>query len=652
MLRWQEFGQAWWAEARKKMKNAAVFLDPLACECLHWNGGAPSILEAGATCIKELSAFEVVPKNIKKGVFISSTAWHGTNYTILETLIQNSNLEYCVIITSAHLSVHHLFLWGSREGNESEVLQKIEEDVLEWMGNLNYTVEVFSYPLSTLHPTSETILIPSARLAEPFLTSDLGYLNEQLLLFSKQVDAPTVRSINELTYANLPLESQVQVRQLVNNLNQLIQHINGKEDIFTVGPFSRILGTELDALTAAKTRRKTATNKLSVILVDRLLDLASATKCSSENLYDRLLHTLGRLHEYSSDVAVNMTTEPQGDLTTAPGCLAPQMDWNDGLEMMDHLFHDTQEQATEWFTAMLNDSLEDTNDFDKLSDLISHCNKNWDYIERFTHLYQIGYALWRTQKSHKAAQMNILEGIRKSLIEAFDGESPSPLIQVLQLLKTRKDSNLSLDDILVLLVHVYSLAGEKRENLFPLDLEDRLKSIVAEIFVNECDSLSNTLQDFVGVPVDEVRAHRAAQKIVEQLHSISGYRSHMKRYKNLYQRKNSAMPVVCTSFLQQLVEDLFDPSLGDNPDLEHKSGGLKDLLKTGFSLFVNVRKPKPVDNPIVILYVCGGIRPDEVKLIRDLFRQKSPSHKVLIVSSHFISAHDTIHHIVKKTVSN
>lgn len=53
-----EFGQAWWAEARKKVKNAVVFLDPVACECLHWNGGAPSILEAGASSIKELSTFE------------------------------------------------------------------------------------------------------------------------------------------------------------------------------------------------------------------------------------------------------------------------------------------------------------------------------------------------------------------------------------------------------------------------------------------------------------------------------------------------------------------------------------------------------------------------------------------------------------------
>lgn len=54
-----EFGQAWWVEVRKKVKNAVVFLDPVVCECLHWNGGAPAILEAGATSIKELSTFEV-----------------------------------------------------------------------------------------------------------------------------------------------------------------------------------------------------------------------------------------------------------------------------------------------------------------------------------------------------------------------------------------------------------------------------------------------------------------------------------------------------------------------------------------------------------------------------------------------------------------
>lgn len=66
-----------------------------------------------------------------------------------------------------------------------------------------------------------------------------------------------------------------------------------------------------------------------------------------------------------------------------------------------------------------------------------------------------------------------------------------------------------------------------------------------------------------------------------------------------------------------------------------------------FSLFVNVRKPKPTD-PLVIVYVCGGIRPEEVKLLRDLFREKSPSHSVVIGSSHFVSVYDALDYIFKR----
>lgn len=72
----------------------------------------------------------------------------------------------------------------------------------------------------------------------------------------QQAEASAVRSIHDLTFATLPLPFQAQTRQLVNNLNQLLQHINARDEIFTVGSFSRIIGTELEALNAARTRRK------------------------------------------------------------------------------------------------------------------------------------------------------------------------------------------------------------------------------------------------------------------------------------------------------------------------------------------------------------------------------------------------------------
>ncbi|TNN22014.1 Sec1 family domain-containing protein 2 [Liparis tanakae] len=51
-------------------------------------------------------------------------------------------------------------------------------------------------------------------------------------------------------------------------------------------------------------------------------------------------------------------------------------------------------------------------------------------------------------------------------------------------------------------------------------------------------------------------------------------------------------------FLRQVLEEAFHPDRPDCPDMEHTSGGLADLLKTGFSMFMKVRghrlKPRPL----------------------------------------------------------
>ncbi len=63
-MRWaqlDDFGAAWWSQAVDKVRNAAVFLDAVAGESLHWNGGAPLLLRAGAATVREFSAFEVTP---------------------------------------------------------------------------------------------------------------------------------------------------------------------------------------------------------------------------------------------------------------------------------------------------------------------------------------------------------------------------------------------------------------------------------------------------------------------------------------------------------------------------------------------------------------------------------------------------------------
>lgn len=87
-----------------------------------------------------------------------------------------------------------------------------------------------------------------------------------------------------------------------------------------------------------------------------------------------------------------MTNKVAGDLTAAPGCLAPQTDWNNGWKMMEHLFYYNSPKAVELLTEEIREVLQDSTDHDQLlADVINRCSKDWEFIEKFTHLYQVNH---------------------------------------------------------------------------------------------------------------------------------------------------------------------------------------------------------------------------------------------------------------------
>jgi len=48
-------------------------------------------------------------------------------------------LEYCVVITSAHESMQNMLQWSGTTRDthqEMEAFQNLEEDILDWMGNM------------------------------------------------------------------------------------------------------------------------------------------------------------------------------------------------------------------------------------------------------------------------------------------------------------------------------------------------------------------------------------------------------------------------------------------------------------------------------------------------------------------------------------
>lgn len=57
-------------------------------------------------------------------------------------------------------------------------------------------------------------------------------------------------------------------------------------------------------------------------------------------------------------------------------------------------------------------------------------------------------------------------------------------------------------------------------------------------------------------------------------------------------------------FLRQILEEAFRPDRHECPDIEYMSGGLTDLLKTGFSMFMKVRHCSQIH---ARTFVCYGV---------------------------------------------
>ncbi|KAJ8300988.1 hypothetical protein KUTeg_022507 [Tegillarca granosa] len=97
-------------------------------------------------CAAEL--WEKVCLKVNKAVvFIDNPSaeilhWHDSTKETLHNIIEGSRkLQYVIVIATLSPAVHLFSRTGSLDGDESSVFANIEERILEWMGNMNYTVE-------------------------------------------------------------------------------------------------------------------------------------------------------------------------------------------------------------------------------------------------------------------------------------------------------------------------------------------------------------------------------------------------------------------------------------------------------------------------------------------------------------------------------
>ncbi|XP_049909999.1 sec1 family domain-containing protein 2 [Epinephelus moara] len=660
-----------WDKVLSKVKKAVVFMDDKCAEALHWCGGAALLLEAGARNVKEFSSFEACGVNEPKAVFVVSTLLKGRTVDIIKDIISLSHFQYCVVFTTVAHSVHLLANNVTTDMEGSPVFEQFEEKLCEWMGNMNYTAEVMHAPV-VFAPVSQQLLVtPTFAHLFPLLSPDLEAINV------KRPEKKRFGSLADIDMHSLPTELQFEIKSLASALNSVFEATGTREESFAVGPMSRIIAGELANHPQAKNRRKTAPNKASIIFVDRTMDLTGAVGHHGDNLVEKILTVLKPLPGHVTDVQVDMLEltslqrTPHSQTTLAPGCLAQSQSpaaqslWEAMLTSKHK--EGVMEVRRQIVEAASKEKLPIKMSMgrvtpEQLCSYMQLFRSSWGALESHCGVLQLGLATAQALRHPGLPRWDACLAFERLLLQALgDSDFPAVLRQLLPLMKPcggedstasgsrSREDECGPDELILLLVYLYSLADEaqpadqdtEEEELEKLERE--LMGALTLVITREAE-LSPLLQKLTGCANPEEltteRAHSAVEAMFETLRGLSHTRDHLKQLHSVYTASDGVHQATYRPFLRQILEEVFHPDRVECPDIEHMSGGLTDLLKTGFSMFMKVSRPHPSDNPLLFLFLVGGVTPSELRLIKEMVTTHKPGTQVLVLSTRLLRPTD------------
>jgi len=649
-----DFNSHFWGEVSKKCNRAVVFIDSPSAECLHWNGGMSVLSKARA--VKDFSVFESAPAGLKKAVFIISGPITGPNKTTLQSVIENSSLEYVVLISNCHPSVQTWSQYPARDWNSEDRTgyDQLEQQVLAWMGNVNFTAEIFFFPLFLISLTPRLLLTPGFTSLSPLLEPDLVRAGA---LWRSQHPAQSLPPPAG-HWDSLPLELQVNLRSLVASLHCLLGTLAAREEIWSVGRMAGLLGEQLEAWSPARARRRTAENRVSLVLVDRSLDLASAVQGGTETVLGRALVSLDKLPGHSVDRAVNLSTifgmsSDCGSDCLVPGSLAsPGLDITREEEELESLVFSSEKDCL----ALLHKNLTEN----------SPKKKSNSPSRKFTALSSLEAALREFTGDYEAILSNLSTVSRAaaavSSVTRERGEVRGKKVQSLMsqlgrtlcegggrvltdltdLVRSRRDSQLRLDDLLLLLVFVYSsvdvrdsLAGEQ---------EERLKAVLGEALLSDGErgEAGDVLQELcerhrpAQAQLDEVVALNVINSVWERLEGLRTVRAHLPNYQSLLNYDGELSGV-----LGRLLGEIYHEDRREVTSLQHHSSeGLGAMLRSGLGWLGSApSKPHPRENPWIIMFVVGGVTAAEV---RDSQQRLQGVGRLTVASTRLLSPADSL----------
>ncbi|CAB3986675.1 Sec1 family domain-containing 2 [Paramuricea clavata] len=474
-------------------------------------------------------------------------------------------------------------------------------------------------------------------------------------------DQRKFNSLSEVEIQHTPKVFQVKLKLLASALSTLFDELELTEDCYAVGHTSKLLAAELVNISSAKLKKNVG-SPCTVVFIDRTLDMVQASSTSSSNLADKIFQLLPKLPGHNLDVVVDMTrlisSTTCKNNVLVPGSLAHSPSHKEAQSLLSFMVMESkQDSLTKIYMKLVKilkeESIsvpEDTNvgkvTTDKLSLLINYFRNNMEIFLKHSAVLQVAMAVVNTAEHEDNSCLEEIQSTEKVLqLSLNEEDSPSCLSHMLMLLKNVREGIRSycLEDILLLLVYVYSLVGDESSD--SLEEESNLQDTIIQDILSE--KLTVKTKFIIDVKQDSEKVVR--NKIVGCFQRLSGLkhlRDDFTSFRELFRNTSSLHNLRSYEpILKQIVEKVFDPKKAEINDIEFKSARLKDFIKSGFSLFMNVSKPHPSDHPVLFLFVVGGVTCAEIQQINEYISSQNIKTQVIMGSTNILNSQDILSRI-------
>ncbi|GFO32232.1 sec1 family domain-containing protein 2-like [Plakobranchus ocellatus] len=369
-------------------------------------------------------------------------------------------------------------------------------------------------------------------------------------------DARSLDHLSDLELSHLPVALQAEIQELSSGLHALLQSLDVREDIYSVGHTARLVATQLDSYPPARARRKATQARASLILLDRTLDLTPVLIHQSDTLLDRLTNTLEPLPGHRNDRLVDMSAlthvvKNPTPGTILPGSLAPTNVAQRPSHLTSLVFKKQKEAvmevnrklveaaSAEKLPLNLGGSRPGRVSSELLDTTLASFRGKYTIIKKHLDLLQVAMAtsqslrrLSQRADAALAAEKNLVQALSESLY----GDGSLSALALLSRLVDKEmkasttDRELNLDDLLCLLTFTFSLsAGDCGHPEEASDLRENL----AKWILQESTELPPLTRQIVGEQVTESILTDQVESVWERLEGVGASREDLSQFRGI-----------------------------------------------------------------------------------------------------------------------